>query len=93
MITKNYELGTIKIRIEIADGIAILTTNNFRVTRQMYDGAIKSNKNVKWDINSQAMIETYEGKSADEIAVMLDHDFKVAKEEQRKASIYARSRK
>lgn len=44
MITRNYDLGQVKIRIEIADGIAILTTNNPQVTAQMFKGSLQAKK-------------------------------------------------
>jgi len=90
-IVKHKTMGTIEIRIDVDDGVAVLTTNNFRVTRQMFDSNKAQGKpNIFYNIKENAMIEKFEGLTAEEISARLDKDFFEADTQQAKASKYAR---
>lgn len=79
MITKHLELGYVEIKVDIGDGIAVLTTNNPQITKQMYEGALRARKPVCWDIHKHAMVELFKGLKAEQIASMIDTDFATAK--------------
>jgi len=85
-ITKNYELGNgVMLKAVIDDGIAIIISNCATEWRKIYFQCKKDGKNVIWDFRKNAMIEKFEDKTAQEIEVLLGHDYKIAKHEQRKA--------
>lgn len=89
-IRKTYRLGTIVIDIIIADGVAALTTNNFRVTEQMYKKALNSGKpNLSYNYRLHVFTEKFPGKTKEEIEPMIAKDMETAKEEGRKAKEYA----
>jgi hypothetical protein len=90
MITRYLELGYVEIRVDIGDNIAVLKTNNPQITKQMYEGAKRAGKNVFWDERQYAMVETFSGLKAEQIASMIDTDFTTAKQEKVKAEQYAR---
>jgi len=93
-IIRNYELGSgVQLKAAIDDGIAIIISNCATEWRKIYFQCKKDGKNVIWDYRKNAMIEYFEGKTAEEIEGLLAQDYKTAKHEQKKAMKYAEAKK
>lgn len=93
-ITKTFKYGTITGIIEIEEGIAILRTNNFRVTKSMFDKSVADGKpNLFYDYKHNAMIEKYPGKTAIEIAALIETDLFSANLEAKKSVKFLEEKK
>jgi len=93
MIKKTYRMGTIVVDFRISDGVAIMTTNNHRVTEQLYKKASNSGKpNMSYNYRLHTFIEKFPNKTEKEIVEMLDEDMKTADEEGKRAKQQALKR-
>ena len=77
-IKRTYDLGQVRINIKISDGVAVLTTSNPQITKQMFEMAKKGGKAVIWEARVNAMVEQFSSLDANSIASKLDIDFNTA---------------
>ena len=94
MIKKEIRMGTITKHFRVEDGVAIMTTNNPRVTFQVFQASSKAGKpNITYNHRLGAFIEKFPGKNENEIWELLEKDLKTANKEGRKARAYALKQK
>jgi len=90
MIEKEYDMGNmegmgrIKIKVIISNGVAVLTTNNEKLTKSMYESTLKTKHPVIWDEKNKACVSRFVGSEEDAIKDF-DHYFDIAMKEQKKA--------
>lgn len=92
-VKKEYNLGEVIFTFRVSDGVAVLTTNNPQISRQLYENSVKAGKpNLSYNERLNAVIEKFPGKTTEEILSAIDIDLGTAKDEQQKASRMALER-
>jgi hypothetical protein len=92
-INKEFKLGLAIFNFKIVDGVAIMTSNDPKVTKQCYENCKKQKEfEVSYNSRLNAMIEKFPGRKAEEIVKMIEIDMDNANKEQERASKMAHRR-
>ena len=84
MIKKEFQMGSVILQFRISDGVAILTTNDPRITHQIYLQSFKADKpNINWNWRLSAFIEKFPNKKENEILELIKKDLEEANKKEK----------
>ena len=77
-IKKKYNVGMLQIQARINNGFVTMTTNMPQVVRQIYEIKKSEGKKIRYNERLQCLVEYYDGKTAEQIAEIVDNEVKLA---------------